>query len=301
MGTTNIKHTFVSGKSDGGDTTKVRPSNWNDEHDIDGALQMAEISSPSTPSSGQSLLYPKSDGRWYSKGDDGVEHGPFSSGGVAGSDYIAEVSGDADLVQYWPLNEAANATSFADVLGGTALTNVLGQPPSGGPPLQRDFENGGSVGIRGGVHVLGRSAITWPSAWTIEAWIFMIGQIADQSIIGQWNGAGAMIYMHTGNDIRIYSGATFATWASTEADVRGLHHIAITHDGTTERLIWDGVEKVNQTIGAPGTNVGGAFEAGRYSVSSPATTDYLISDIAIYDVAKSEAYLLGHYELGMGI
>lgn len=32
-----VKHTFVSGKSDGADTTLVRPSNWNADHTIDNA------------------------------------------------------------------------------------------------------------------------------------------------------------------------------------------------------------------------------------------------------------------------
>lgn len=30
----SLKHKFVSAKSDGGDTSLVRPSNWNDEHDL---------------------------------------------------------------------------------------------------------------------------------------------------------------------------------------------------------------------------------------------------------------------------
>jgi len=32
-----IKHKFVSGKSDGGDTSVVRPSNWNADHDVSGS------------------------------------------------------------------------------------------------------------------------------------------------------------------------------------------------------------------------------------------------------------------------
>lgn len=30
-----IKHTFVSAKSDGADTSLVRPSNWNEDHNIE--------------------------------------------------------------------------------------------------------------------------------------------------------------------------------------------------------------------------------------------------------------------------
>jgi len=39
-----IKHKFVSGKADDGDATLVRPSNWNDTHDIDHGIATLEAS-----------------------------------------------------------------------------------------------------------------------------------------------------------------------------------------------------------------------------------------------------------------
>jgi hypothetical protein len=49
----NIKHAFVSGKSDGGDATLVRPSNWNAEHVVEDYLDFpAATSLPAAPSSG---------------------------------------------------------------------------------------------------------------------------------------------------------------------------------------------------------------------------------------------------------
>ena len=67
---------------------------------IDGYAVFNEESAPSTPPSGQAYIYVKSDGRFYSKGDDGVERGPFDvaagGGGIgiivgapAGFPYIA--------------------------------------------------------------------------------------------------------------------------------------------------------------------------------------------------------------------
>jgi len=38
-----------------------------------GALRRSQLSAPSSPSAGQNLLYPKSDGKWYSKDASGVE------------------------------------------------------------------------------------------------------------------------------------------------------------------------------------------------------------------------------------
>ena len=46
----SLKHKFASAKSDGGDTTLVRPSNWNDEHDL--LISTATIVGRTTASTG---------------------------------------------------------------------------------------------------------------------------------------------------------------------------------------------------------------------------------------------------------
>lgn len=49
----NIKHAFVSGKTDGGDATLVQPSNWNAEHAIEDYLDYPAVTSiPAAPSTG---------------------------------------------------------------------------------------------------------------------------------------------------------------------------------------------------------------------------------------------------------
>lgn len=42
-------------------------------HKLEGELNLAEIPTPATPSSGRNLIYPKSDKKWYQKDSDGVE------------------------------------------------------------------------------------------------------------------------------------------------------------------------------------------------------------------------------------
>jgi hypothetical protein len=76
-----LKHTFNSGKSDGGDATLVQPSNWNAEHitDVGGLLTVSRTddSDPATPSANNSLIYTKEiAGRGMLKwmGDDGVDY-----------------------------------------------------------------------------------------------------------------------------------------------------------------------------------------------------------------------------------
>lgn len=305
-----ITHAFVNPKADGADTTITRPSDWNAAHVTPtDAIVKNNFSATTNPA----VTDDSGDGysvgsRWINTSTDkeyvctdasvGAANWVLRSGGVVASGYIASVSADADLVQYWPCNEAAAAASCADVLGGTALT-VMSDAATGGPPLQQDWGSGGSVGIWSVSQRLERAAITWPSAWTIEAWVFLPTIITDVMLLGQWDGNGAMIYGIDADSIRIYSNGTNVTWDAPSVDaVRGIHHMALTHDGTTQRFFWDGVEKVNQTASPPTGASGTAFRAGAYSGGAGGTLGYLISDIALYDVAKSGAYLLAHYQLG---
>ena len=55
----NIKHTFVSGKTDGGDATLVRPSNWNAEHTVDQYLDIPDVVTPAAPSTGNLRIFAK--------------------------------------------------------------------------------------------------------------------------------------------------------------------------------------------------------------------------------------------------
>lgn len=48
----NIKHAFVSGKTDGADATLVQPSNWNAEHTIDTYLDYPATTIPAAPTTG---------------------------------------------------------------------------------------------------------------------------------------------------------------------------------------------------------------------------------------------------------
>lgn len=47
-----IRHKFVSPKADGNDATVVRPSNWNDDHEIDSGLLVQEFGAFVTKAAG---------------------------------------------------------------------------------------------------------------------------------------------------------------------------------------------------------------------------------------------------------
>lgn len=90
-----IKHTFQSAVSDSGVSTEVSSSEWNDDHDVDTYIQLNEISSPSTPGSGDVRVYAKSDGRLYSMDDGGIEYGPFDVAGPVGFPRVVDSANSA--------------------------------------------------------------------------------------------------------------------------------------------------------------------------------------------------------------
>jgi hypothetical protein len=112
-----IKHSFVSAKSDGADTSLVRPSDWNAEHVVEGTLTMDSTTAPSAVST-KGQLYVKTDGgvtKLYFKGDDGTEHGPFQ-GSVSGTntgDQTITLTGDVT---------GSGTGSFAATIGNDKVT-----------------------------------------------------------------------------------------------------------------------------------------------------------------------------------
>ena len=54
-----IKHAFVSGKTDGGDTTLVRPSNWNADHTVENYLDIPDVVTPAAPTTGWLRVFAK--------------------------------------------------------------------------------------------------------------------------------------------------------------------------------------------------------------------------------------------------
>lgn len=54
-----LKHAFVSGKADGGDATLVQPSNWNDTHVVDTAIDLPDVVTPAAPSAGWLTMFAK--------------------------------------------------------------------------------------------------------------------------------------------------------------------------------------------------------------------------------------------------
>lgn len=119
-----------TGDGDGGDL---------DAPVIDGYAVFNEESAPSSAASGTVRVYAKADGRIYSKGDDGVEYGPFDAAAPVGGDvdggFVIEASAQSQ--------ETANTTSHtvalpSGIVAGERLLIFFGRdgggtvtPPSG--------------------------------------------------------------------------------------------------------------------------------------------------------------------------
>jgi len=106
-----LKHTFTNPKSDGGDATVVRPSDWNADHIVDsgGMLMVAGSSDPTAPASSRLLFYAKLvAGRSVPK-----------IIGPTGIDSMLQNFIGQDKVAWW--SAPGNATTVPTVSGAAAL------------------------------------------------------------------------------------------------------------------------------------------------------------------------------------
>ena len=110
-----LKHAFTNPKSDGGDATVVRPSDWNADHIVDsgGILMDSATADPSAPAADHLIFYAKKvAGRSCPK-----------IIGPSGIDAILQNFLGQDKVAWW--SAPGNATTVPTVSGAAALTAVV--------------------------------------------------------------------------------------------------------------------------------------------------------------------------------
>ena len=110
----NIKHTFVSGKADGGDATLVRPSNWNAEHVVDQYLDIPDVVTPAAPASGWLRIFAKTR----------ANRATLNTIGPAGVDVAYQPAFFGNTLQMWLPSGTTAQTAFGATY--TARNNGTG-------------------------------------------------------------------------------------------------------------------------------------------------------------------------------
>ena len=111
-----LKHSKVLAQADGGDTSVVRPSDWNGDHIVDtgGMLMQAGSSDPAAPASGNLLFYSKLvAGRVVPK-----------IIGPSGIDAILQSHIGQDKVSMW--SPAGNVATVSNLTGGAVAFTAVG-------------------------------------------------------------------------------------------------------------------------------------------------------------------------------
>jgi len=89
-----------------------------------GGLVMPEIAAPSTPASGFTAIYPKSDGLWYGKDDAGVETKLSNAGATVSKGLTIEFPSASEAVDMWQTPVAITVSSLKAILRGSASPSV---------------------------------------------------------------------------------------------------------------------------------------------------------------------------------
>lgn len=98
----NVKHSFTSGKTDGGDATLVQPSNWNAEHVVDQYLDIPDVVTPAAPSAGWLRMFAKTR----------AARATLNSIGPSGVDVAYQPALFGNTVQMWLPSATTAQTAF---------------------------------------------------------------------------------------------------------------------------------------------------------------------------------------------
>ena len=118
----NIKHTFASAKTDGGDATLVQPSNWNAEHTVDQYLDIPDVATPAAPSAGWLRIFAKTR----------ANRTTLNTIGPSGVDVAYQPALFGNTVQMW----APSATTAQTAFGVTYTARNVGTAAAQSTPAR---------------------------------------------------------------------------------------------------------------------------------------------------------------------
>lgn len=257
-----LKHAFVSGKTDGGDSTLVQPSNWNAAHtiDSDGITIPANASAPASPAADNITIFCT----------EVANRAMPAFVGPSGLDTALQPLLARNKVAFW--NAPGNATTVPGIFGMGSLTIV---------------SNGGTTLIARNVATTNVLTRMKRNAVTSTATSGTLGSLRDpnaQYTVGTGTGLGGFHFItrfatsdaSTVSGARAFIGLTSATNAPTNVEPSTLTNCIgvaqLSTDATQWYLVYGGSAAqtpigLGTAIGAPTLNTT-AFELSLFSAPS---------------------------------
>lgn len=172
--TWSLKHKFHSAKTDGPDSTLIKPSNWNDEHDLEvdddavvlgrsrgegaGPVQQIPMSSLIEPGFGWPFFGDVVPAGWYEM--DGSLKNRLTDAALFAAIGTKYGAGDGSTTFRLPDARGVGLVGFTqmggtpdrgNLPGGNVMGAYLGAPSVGGLPVSVSVSGGVSVGVSGGI------------------------------------------------------------------------------------------------------------------------------------------------------
>ena len=215
----------------------------------------------------------------------------------AWADYPSEILATPNLVGYWRFEPDTQANSSVNGYNGTFLDNAVIGPANSGPPFAGVASNSALVldGNGDGVSTDLSSQVTFPTAATIIAWVYLNQQPADAGHFFEiasrsQNNDDLDFQINQDNLLYFYTDAGTASYSPGSLPLHQWVMVAGTFDTVagTRRVYIDG-RPVGSSVPGPHTASSAPLTIGYSGVWPGRWFDGAIDEVAIFDRSLSDA------------
>ncbi len=200
------------------------------------------------------------------------------------------------LVAYWKIEEGTGGT-FIDSSGNNRSIFISGAkdslwetdtPPTYVAPDTKSFHfDGTNYGLLSSPG--DNTVFNLPAGFTIEVWVKESStQITDPGIISKWDGNGYLLWAPSGTVETKINGEFLPSGSFLKDD--NWHHLAMTWDGTEQKIYIDGVIKGSQAPGILPNSVNSSLLLATYSFGQPQFIGNM-DEIKVWNHARTEAQI----------